>query len=166
MSGMGEVIKCGCAADAALFHLLETLSGRAAIEARLEEIAWRCLCVKQLLEGREQMKMMLGHHIGHIIETSQRYRGLLHGEAIGVGMLMTARLGEAIGMSARGTSERIEHCLHLYKLPTSTDADPAAVNSCIKKLPRFEAVVPERVGWSMIRQLDDVFLLNAWQNCR
>ena len=166
VSGMAEVIKCACAADASLFHLLEALTGRAAIEARLEEIAWRCLCVKQSLEGRDQMKMMLGHHLGHVIETAQRYRGLLHGEAIGVGMLMTARLGEAIGMSARGTSERIEHCLHLYRLPTTADADPAAVSACIKKLPRFEAAVPEQIGWSLIRQLDSVFLANAWQNFR
>jgi len=166
VSGMAEVIKCACAADAPLFHMLESLTGRAAIEARLEEIAWRCLCVKQSLEGREQMKMMLGHHLGHVIETAQRYRGLLHGEAIGVGMLMTARLGEAIGMTARGTSERIEHCLHLYRLPTTTDADPDAVSACLKKMPRFEAVVPERVGWSLIRTLDNVFLSNAWQNFR
>lgn len=165
-SGMAEVVKCACAADASLFHMLESLTGRAAIEARLEEIAWRCLCVKQSLEGRDQMKMMLGHHLGHVIETSQRYRGLLHGEAIGVGMLMTARLGEAIGMSARGTSERIERCLRLYGLPTTADADMSAVNACLKKLPRFEAVVPERVGWSLIRQLDSAFLASAWQNYR
>ena len=165
-SGMAEVIKSACAADASLFHMLEALTGRAAVEARLEEIAWRCLCVKQSLEGRDQAKMMLGHHLGHVIEISQRYRGLLHGEAIGVGMLMTARLGEALGMTARGTSERIEHCLHLYQLPTSADADSNAVAACLKTMPRFEAVVPERVGWSITRQLDNAFLMSAWQNYR
>lgn len=165
-SGMAEVIKCACAADASLFHMLESLTGRAAVEARLEEIAWRCLCVKLSLEGRDQMKMMLGHHLGHVIETAQRYRGLLHGEAIGVGMLMTTRFGEALGMTARGTCARLENCLSLYGLPTNTDVDDRAFNACLKTLPRFEAVVPERVGWSIIRQLDNAFLLNAWQNSR
>jgi len=166
ISGMAEVIKCACAADAPLFHMLELLTGRAAVEARLEEITWRCLAIKSSLEGRDQLKMMLGHHMGHIIEISQRYRGLLHGEAIGVGMLLTARFGEALGMTARGTSERIENCLHLYKLPTCADAGENMVSACLKTMPRFEAAVPERVGWCITRQLDSAFLASAWKNCR
>jgi len=162
-SGMAEVIKCACAADASLFHMLESLTGRAAVEARLEEIAWRCLVVKNSLQGRDQMKMMLGHHLGHAIETAQRYRGHLHGEAVGVGMLMTARLGEALGMTARGTSARIENCLALYRLPLCASAEESAVEACLRTMPRFEAVVPERVGWSIIRQLDNTFLKSAWQ---
>ena len=163
-SGMAEVIKCACAADASLFHMLESLTGRAAVEARLEEISWRCLCIKQSLQGREQAKMMLGHHLGHVIETAQRYRGLLHGEAIGVGMLMTSRLGEALGMTVKGTTERIESCLTRYSLPISTFADETAFMACLRTMPRFEAVLPERVGWSILRQLDNTFLLNAWQH--
>ena len=162
-SGMAEVIKCACAADASLFHMLESLTGRAAVEARLEEIAWRCLCVKLSLAGRDQAKMMLGHHMGHVIETAQRYRGLLHGEAIGVGMLMMTQLGEAFGMTARGTSARLENCLLHYHLPTSTFADDQAVNACLRSLPRFEAAIPERIGWTILRQLDSTFLLSAWQ---
>ncbi len=161
-SGMAEVIKCACAADAPLFHMLESLTGRAAVEARLEEIAWRCLVVKQTLEGRDQQKMMLGHHLGHAIETAQRYRGLLHGEAIGVGMLLTTKLGEALGMTMRGTSQRLENCLSLYRLPTNADADRNAIAACVRRMPRFEAAVPERVGWSLLRQLDTAFLDSAW----
>lgn len=163
-SGMAEVIKCACAADASLFHLLESLTGRAAVEARLEEIAWRCLVVKNSLTGREQLKMMLGHQLGHVIETAQRYRGLLHGEAIGVGMLLTARFSEALGMTARGTSARIESCLSLYRLPICAAAEEAAVSACLRTMPRFEAAVPERIGWSVIRQLDSAFLHGAWQH--
>lgn len=162
-SGMAEVIKCGCAADASLFHMLEALSGRAAVEARLEEIAWRCLAVKASLNGREQMKMMLGHHMGHVIETAQRYRGLLHGEAVGVGMLMTTTLGEAVGMTARGTAQRLKSCLTHYRLPVEAGAEQPLVEARIRTLPRFEAAVPERIGWSILRQLDSAFLTSAWQ---
>ncbi len=163
ISGMAEVIKCACAADASLFHMLENLTGRAAIEARLEEIAWRCLVVKSSLEGREQIKMMLGHHMGHVIETAQRYRGLLHGEAVGVGLLLTSRLGEALGMTARGTTERIEHCLRHYRLPVQAEAEENAIFARMRTLPHFEAAVPERVGWSILRQLDSAFLNEAWR---
>ncbi len=167
ISGMAEVIKCACAVDAPLFHMLELLTGRAAVEARLEEITWRCLAIKASLEGRDQLKMMMGHHMGHIIEISQRYRGLLHGEAIGMGMLLTTRFGEALGMTARGTSERLEHTMHLYRLPLHVDIPESAVASCMRMLPaRFDAALPERVGWSVIRQLDGAFLMGAWQNVR
>lgn len=165
-SGMAEVIKCACAADASLFHMLESLTGRAAVEARLEEIAWRCLAVKASLNGRDQLKMMLGHHMGHVIETAQRYRGLLHGEAIGVGLLMTARFGEAIGMTARGTGDRIEGILTRYHLPTTAAAEHEAISASLRAIGKFEAAVPERVGWSLLRQLDSAFLLGAWQNAQ
>ena len=72
----------------------------------------------------------------------------------------------ALGMTARGTSERIENCLHLYKLPTCADADENMVSACLKTMPRFEAAVPERVGWCITRQLDSAFLASAWKNCR
>jgi len=93
----------------------------------------------------------------------QRYRGLLHGEAVGVGMLMTARLSEALGITARGTAARIEACLSHYRLPVYADADNAAVEAALRSLPRFDAAVPERVGWTILRQLDSAFLLRAWQ---
>lgn len=163
-SGMAEVIKCACAADASLFHMLESLSGRAAVEARMEEIAWRCLAVKASLKGHEQKKMMLGHQLGHVIETAQRYRGLLHGEAIGVGMLQITRFSEALGLTAHGTTRRIEGCLQRYRLPTEVCAEQAAVDSCIRTMTKFDAAVPERIGWSIVRQLDSAFLTGAWQN--
>ncbi len=164
ISGMAEVIKCACAADASLFYMLEGMTGRAAVESRLEEIAWRCLVIKQSLTGRDQMKMMLGHHMGHIIETAQRYRGLLHGEAIGLGMLMTVRFAEAIGMSEAGTAQRLEKLMRRYRLPVAAFVDEDAIHAGIRKLPRFEAVIPERIGWSSIQSLDSAFLTGAWNN--
>ena len=161
---MAEVIKCACAADASLFHMLESLTGRAAVEARLEEIAWRCLAVKASLTGHDQQKMMLGHHMGHAIETAQRYRGLLHGEAIGVGMLQVTRFSEALGLTARGTAQRLENCLNLYRLPLEAVAETASISACIRTMTKFEAAVPERIGWSIIRHLDSAFLTGAWQH--
>ncbi len=164
ISGMAEVIKCACAADASLFYMLENMTGRAAVESHLEEIAWRCLVIKQSLSGRDQIKMMLGHHIGHIIETAQRYRGLLHGEAIGLGMLVTVRFAEAIGMSEAGTALRLEKLMRRYRLPVATFADEEAILAGIRKMPRFEAVIPDRIGWSSIQQLDSAFLTGAWKH--
>ena len=163
MSGMGEVIKCGCAADAALFHLLESLSGRAAIQARMEEIAWRCLELKRPLVGAQRRKAMLGHSVAHAIETAQRYRGLLHGEAVGVGMLTVARHGERLDLTTRGTAERIADCLRRYSLPLTAQVDPGAMQARLHALgTSLDIAVPERVGWTCVHHVDNTFVTNAW----
>lgn len=163
MSGMGEVIKCGCAADAALFHLLETLSGRAAIESRMEEIAWRCLELKRPLIGEQWQKALLGHSVAHAIETAQRYRGLLHGEAVGVGLLTVAWHGERLGLTTRGTATRIADCLARYSLPLTASVEPETMLARLHALgDSLEIAVPERVGWTSICHVDNTFLTDAW----
>jgi len=162
-SGMGEVVKCGCAADAALFHMLETLSGRASVEARMEEIAWRCLEIKRALLAEDRRKAMLGHSMAHAIETAQRYRGLLHGEAVGVGMLAMARHGERLGLTTRGTANRIADCLTRYQLPLAAWIDHDTMAGRLRALgPHLELAVPERVGWTTVRQADNAFVTEAW----
>lgn len=162
-SGMGEVIKCGCAADPALFHMLESLSGRASIEARMEEIAWRCLEIKKPLVGRDRQKALLGHGVAHAIETAQRYRGLLHGEAVGVGTLTITRFGEQVGLTTRGTTARVTDCLKRYHLPLNAVVDPQTMLKRLLVLgSSLEIAVPERVGWTTVRQLDNSFVTSAW----
>ena len=163
MSGMGEVVKCGCAADAALFHLLETLSGRASIEARMEEIAWRCLELKRPLVGPHRQKALLGHSVAHAIETAQRYRGLLHGEAVGVGLLAVTRYGERLGLTTRGTADRVADCLRRYSLPLAAEVEPEAMQARLHALgASLDIAVPERVGWATVRRVDNTFVTNAW----
>ncbi len=164
-SGMAEVIKSACAADAALFHQLETLTGRAAVELRMEEIAWRCLAIKQSLSGRERHKLMLGHEIANAIETAQRYRGLLHGEAVGVGLRIVSQAAEGCGMCARGTAKRLADCLDRYHLPTTAVVDPEFMLRRIRTLgDNLDIAIPERIGWSTVRHLGNAFLADAWFN--
>lgn len=163
MSGMAEVVKCGCAADAALFHLLETLSGRASIQARMEEIAWRCLEIKRELIVSQREKTLLGHSLAHAVETAQRYRGLLHGEAVGVGLLAVARHGERLDLTARGTSARLKDCLRRYSLPTSVAVEPETMRARLRALgDSLDIAVPERVGWTNVHRVDSAFINEAW----
>ena len=47
-----------------------------------------------------------GHTIGHALEAQAEYR-LPHGTAVGAGMVLEARIGEALGVTAPGTSDRL-----------------------------------------------------------
>ena len=165
LNGMAEILKVGCALDASLFHMLESLTSRAAVEARAEEIVWCALARKSAVLGRrEEGHLLFGHQLAHAVEVGQRYRGLWHGEAVAVGMLCTTRYSQRCGYTARGTAERLAHCFKEWGLPTETDADDAATQSALRALGRVvEAPIIERVGWSTLRRLDSTFFENAWR---
>lgn len=60
-----------------------------------------------------------GHTLGHALEAQAGYR-VPHGTAVAVGMILEARLGEVLGVTAPGTSERLERlmaCLELSLAP-------------------------------------------------
>lgn len=42
---------------------------------------------------------------------------MLHGEAVGIGMVLEARLGEAVGVTAKGTAARIVGLPEQFRLP-------------------------------------------------
>lgn len=60
-----------------------------------------------------------GHTIGHAIEKVLEYRDLLHGEAISIGMVLEARLGELIGFCPAGTANEVESRLQRQGLPAT-----------------------------------------------
>ena len=58
----------------------------------------------------------LGHTIGHAVELVSGF-SLLHGEAVGIGMVAEARLAERLGVAGSGTSEALEKTLTALGLP-------------------------------------------------
>lgn len=166
-SGMGEALKCGCALDASLFHLLETLNGRIATENRLEEIICRCLELKrQALSGErkdDRVKLHLGHEMGQAIETAQRHALLAHGEAVALGILLVCRQSERLGITARNTSDRIEQCMLRLGMSTQSTSMDQAMRDALAALPRrMELAMIERIGWCSVRELDSSLLSDAW----
>ncbi|MDR3050357.1 MAG: 3-dehydroquinate synthase [Oscillospiraceae bacterium] len=127
-AGLGEVIKYGCIADAALFAQLEAAGSRAALASMLPDIVCRCCRIKAGYVARDpldfgpRMELNFGHTLGHALENALGYGALLHGEAVCLGMLAAARWGEAAGVTPPGTSARIRALLTALGLPT--DAPP------------------------------------------
>jgi 3-dehydroquinate synthase len=120
-NGMAEVWKYGFALDKTLF---ESLSNGLADR---EEIVRRCIDLKrQVVEADEfetsgeRAKLNFGHTVGHAIERIEGYGSILHGEAISIGMVAEAAIGESIGLTQRGTKEAIEQCLSSEGLPTTS----------------------------------------------
>ena len=64
----------------------------------------------------------LGHTFGHAIETCEEYRGLLHGEAVAVGMLMAADMSRRLGWLTGKDVEDLTGLLTALNLSTEVPA--------------------------------------------
>ena len=75
------------------------------------------------------MLLNFGHSFGHAIEAEQGYGGLLHGEAVAVGMLLAARLSSRLGHAPDADAQRLHRLLEALGLPTAVPAglDPDAL---------------------------------------
>jgi 3-dehydroquinate synthase len=134
--GLGEVTKYGFIADPVVLELLEQRPADAVAgdPELLAEIVRRGVAVKARVvaaderESGERALLNYGHTIGHAIETLGGYGTYTHGEAVGLGMVAAARLGERVGVSVDGLADRTVAALDALGLPTGgVELDPAAV---------------------------------------
>jgi 3-dehydroquinate synthase len=56
----------------------------------------------------------LGHTVGHALEQATGYKILLHGEAVGWGMIAALYLARKRGTISNQQFDRLEHLIHLY----------------------------------------------------
>jgi 3-dehydroquinate synthase len=129
-AGLAEVVKYGAIADAGFFAWLEAnaeaLLARNA-EALAHAIATSCahkagIVARDETEQGERMLLNFGHTFGHAIETEQGYGGLLHGEAVAVGMVLAARLSADLGRAPWSDTARLATLLERLELPVALPA--------------------------------------------
>ncbi|MEK9942455.1 MAG: 3-dehydroquinate synthase, partial [Gammaproteobacteria bacterium] len=73
-------------------------------------------------ESSQRALLNLGHTFGHAIETASGYGQWLHGEAVGVGMLMAATMSERLGWIDASDVRRVEGLLDRADLPVRAPA--------------------------------------------
>lgn len=120
--GMGEIIKYGCIADESLFNHLQ----QGIRTSEMKDIIARCVDIKREVVEEDtndtgrRMILNFGHTFGHAIEKLYNFEGIAHGEAVGIGMVIAAQIGEKLGITPQGVAEQIKSVLEQYSLPTST----------------------------------------------
>ena len=136
-AGLAEVLKYGAIGDPGFFAWLEAHADAllARDGAALETaIATSCrhkagVVARDETEQGERMLLNFGHTFGHAIETEQAYGGLLHGEAVALGMLLAARLSARLGRAPMADADRLQALLERFGLPTTlpTGLSPPAL---------------------------------------
>jgi 3-dehydroquinate synthase len=121
-AGLMESVKAGIIRDRALVRYMEShvdaVLGR---DARaLEKVIAASIRMKADVvhrderEGGLRMILNLGHTVGHALEQVTGYKLLLHGEAVGWGMVAALHLARERGTITARQFERLENLIHLY----------------------------------------------------
>ncbi len=136
-AGLAEVIKYGPIADMAFFDWIEAqLPSLLAREpAALAKAVRRSCEIKADVVGQDERESGLrailnfGHTFGHAIETGMGYGRWLHGEAVGCGMVMAARLSAKVGLTDEAFVERLKRVIQAAGLPVVAPVLDASDNA-------------------------------------
>jgi 3-dehydroquinate synthase len=125
-AGLYEGLKCGIIGDAGLFRLFEERHKE--LLTREPEVIEKVIADSAKLkasvvsaderEGGMRQVLNLGHTIGHALEAETGYKLLLHGEAVGWGLLAATHIALSTGKLDSVTAGRIMNAvLSLGELP-------------------------------------------------
>ena len=125
-TGLAEAVKHGAIADEGYFEFIAEDAG--AILDRsppaLDRLIAGSIRIKadvvnrDAAEAGERAILNFGHTIGHGVERTTAY-SVHHGQAVAMGMVAEAAIGERIGVTEAGTADRIRAVLESLGLPTS-----------------------------------------------
>ena len=125
-SGWAEAIKHGLILDEDLLGIFENRVDEVRSLDRdiATEIIRKSVAIKANVVSRDERETLgirillnYGHTIGHAIESSTGYTKYLHGEAVSIGMMAAAKIGQLAGILREEEVIRQEDVLKSYGLP-------------------------------------------------
>lgn len=155
--GMAEVIKYGCIESLDFFERIEKENSRDFID----DLIYTCVDIKrQVVENDEKEKgeralLNFGHTAGHAIEKLWNFSTVSHGAAVGIGMVMITKAGEAHGITEKGTSERIAAVLKKYNLPVE---DSHSVSDIVNAMQSDKKRTGNGIKLVMLSQIGESFI--------
>jgi 3-dehydroquinate synthase len=166
-AGLAEVIKYGVIADENLFASLEENIEPILKqdEALVSNVVARSCQIKATVVEQDERESGLrrilnyGHTIGHALEALGRYRRLIHGEAVGIGMIYEAELARQLGLCGDEVVRRQRRLIERAGLPTEAAplrfASLWAAMQYDKKVSRgqVQCVLPRVIGRVEVRPL-------------
>jgi len=167
-AGLAEVIKYGAIADLEFFEWLEdNMSLLRSRDPDALQFAIRRSCelkaeivAEDEREAGKRALLNFGHTFGHAIENSLGYGEWLHGEAVGVGMLMAATLGDLDSVDMG----RLKLLISAAGLPTKSPALSSTVLADAMKLDK--KVTAGKLRFILLCALGDAFVTDDFDHDR
>jgi 3-dehydroquinate synthase len=121
-AGLMESVKAGMIRDRSLVRFMEAHANDVLKRdpKTLEKVIAASIRMKAGVVNKDErenglrMILNLGHTVGHAIEQATNYKALLHGEAVGWGMVAALYLARQRGTISSNQFERLESLIHLY----------------------------------------------------
>ena len=160
LSGLSEIVKYGAIRQKSLFqymerntHLLKDQNSEI-IEHLVSESARTKVAIVESDEQENGIRKLLnfGHTLGHAIE---RLSGLLHGEAVSIGMVLAARLSFNMGYLNIDEADRLESLLNHIGLPVTTSIDH---NQLFETLQKDKKRQGEEMHFILLKGIGDAFI--------
>jgi 3-dehydroquinate synthase len=164
-SGLYETLKYGVIRDQTIFRAFERQPAQIADRNPdvVEDLIHRSLRIKARVvsadekEGNLRRILNFGHTIGHAIEAASHYRSILHGEAVGYGMIGAARIASRLDLLEESECRRIEaavgsigHLPSIAKLSLDDMLDAMRHDKKVRD-GRLHFILPESVGTVTVR---------------
>ncbi len=122
-AGVAEIIKMAVCFNKDFFEWLEKNDLRdgeninIAIQKSVETKAY--VVNQDEKENGIRAALNYGHTFGHVVENETRYEKYLHGEAVGIGMVMANNVAVAHNLMSEDEALRVKKLLEKYDIPTS-----------------------------------------------
>lgn len=171
-AGYAEVVKYGLIRDAAFFDWLEANGGRvlAGDPAVQAEAIRRSLAAKAAIVAADEREtgtlralLNFGHTFAHAYEALAGYgAGLLHGEAVSLGMVKALRLSRRLDLCPGQDVERTVRHLRALGLPTRLadlpDLPRFATDDLLAAMGRDKKVQGARLRFVLARRIGGAFV--------
>lgn len=169
LSGVSEMLKLGIIGDKILyrdavayfkaFHLMNYDTKEDLESLIMRAVKYKCKLVeKDYREHGPRRVLNLGHTFAHAIEKCSSVP-VSHGNAVSIGMVLAARIGQALGKTSPMVVDSLVEDFTAIGLPTSTSIDMRTLLDTVSKDRRhkdntIDFVIPVKIGSAALLHLD------------
>ena len=169
LSGYAEVLKYGLINDLDFFNFLQENADK--IKNRdpelIKKIIVKSCQAKAEIVGQDETEqgkralLNFGHTFGHIFETETNYSSeLMHGEAVGIGMIMAAFMSYQMGFITKEGVEKIRNHLREVGLFTSPNQVRKEWNiaNLLSHLYKDKKVKNNQLTFILLKEIGEAFI--------